>query len=110
MNDTQLILNAIEAMGNRFDALESRFDSFESRLDALENEVETIKNDVRSINLTSENEIARSIGIIADDHVIHDHKSDKSSETKQKKEILLIWANHLEHEVRKLKEHINDMA
>lgn len=103
MNDTQLILNAIEAMGNRFDALESRFNS-------LENEVETIKNDVWSINLTSENEIARSIGIIADDHVIHDHKSDKSSETKQKKEILLIWANHLEHEVRKLKEHINGMA
>lgn len=110
MNDTKLILNAIETMGNRFDSLESRFDSLEGRFDSLEGEVKTIKAEVRSINLTLENEIARNIGVIAEGHTILERKLDESLKVNQEKELLLIRVNHLENEVRKLKEQINGIA
>lgn len=124
MNDAQLILNAIEAMGNRFDSLESRFDSLESRFDSLEGEVRMIKDDikilqdegkatkdeVKSINLTLENEIARNISVIAEGHVNLKRKLDESLKLNQGKEMLLIRVNHLENEVRKLKEQINGIA
>lgn len=145
MNDAQLILNAIESMGNRFDSLEGRFDFFENRFDSLENrfdslesrfdlleshfdslegEVRTIKDDikmlqdegkatkdeVKSINLTLENEIARNISVIAEGHVILERKLDESLKVSKEKEMLLIRVNHLENEVRKLKEQINGIA
>lgn len=89
MNDTKLILNAIETMGERFDSLEG---------------------EVRSINLTLENEIARNIGVIAEGHTILERKLDESLKVNQEKELLLIRVNHLENEVRKLKEQINGIA
>ncbi len=121
MNDTQLILNAIEAMGNRFDAFEGRFDTLENEVKALKTEAEIVKNEtkeevktlkhnVRSINLTLETKIARNISVVAEGYAILDCKLDESLAVNQEKEMLLIRVNHFENEVRKLKEQISGIA
>lgn len=65
---------------------------------------------IKSIELTLENETNRNIQIIAEGHLDLVHKLDDALKVENEKEMLLLRVNHLENELRKVKERINQIA
>ena len=79
-------------------------------LQAIESLLEPIKRDIRSLQLTLENETNRNIKIIAEGHLDLSRKLDEALKVDNEKEMLLIRVNHLENELRKVKERIESIA
>lgn len=59
--------------------------------------------------MTLENETNRNIKIIAEGHLDLNRKLDDTLKVDTEKEMLLIRVNHLENEVRRLKERISEI-
>ncbi|EOS81991.1 hypothetical protein C817_00162 [Dorea sp. 5-2] len=79
-------------------------------LQAINSLLEPIRNEIKSIELTLENETNRNIQIIAEGHLDLVHKLDDALKVENEKEMLLLRVNHLENELRKVKERINQIA
>ena len=76
----------------------------------IESLLAPIKRDINSIQLTLENETNRNIKIIAEGHLDLSRKLDEALKIDNEKEMLLIRVNHLENELRKVKERIESIA
>lgn len=76
----------------------------------LKEELQPIKDRITSLEATLENETNRNIKIIAEAHLDLTRKLDDALKVENEKEMLLIRVNHLENEVRKLKEKIEKTA
>ncbi len=85
-----------------------------SLLEPIRNEIKsielTLKNEIESIELTLENETNRNIKIIAEGHLDLSRKLDEALKVENEKEMLLLRVNHLENELRKVKERLNQIA
>ena len=79
-------------------------------LQAINSLLEPIRNEIKSIELTLENETNRNIKIIAEGHLDLSRKLDEALKVENEKEILLLRVNHLENELRKVKERLNQIA
>lgn len=79
-------------------------------LQAINSLLEPIRNEIKSIELTLENETNRNIQIIAEGHLDLVHKLDDALKVENEKKMLLLRVNHLENELRKVKERINQIA
>ncbi len=79
-------------------------------LQAINSLLEPIRNEIKSIELTLENETNRNIQIIAEGHLDLVRKLDEALKVENEKEMLLLRVNHLENELRKVKERINQIA
>lgn len=79
-------------------------------LHAIELLLEPLKRDIKSIHLTLENETNRNIKIIAEGHLDLSRKLDDALKVENEKEMLLIRVNHLENELRKIKERLESIA
>lgn len=79
-------------------------------LQAINSLLEPIRNQITSIELTLENETNRNIQIIAEGHLDLVRKLDDALKVENEKEMLLLRVNHLENELRKVKERINQIA
>ena len=64
----------------------------------------------RVMKMTLENETNPNIKVIAEGHLDLSRKLDDALKVENEKEILLIRVNHLENELRKVKEQINQIA
>lgn len=79
-------------------------------LQAINSLLEPIRNEIKSIELTLENETNRNIQIIAEGHLDLVRKLDEALKVENEKEMLLLRVNHLENELRKVKERISRIA
>lgn len=79
-------------------------------LQAINSLLEPLRNEIKSIELTLENETNRNIQIIAEGHLDLSRKLDEALKVENEKEMLLLRINHLENELRKVKERINQIA
>lgn len=79
-------------------------------LQSINSLLEPIKNAIRSIELTLENETNRNIRIIAEGHLDLNRKLDEALKVENEKEMLLLRVNHLENELRKVKERLEQIA
>lgn len=79
-------------------------------LQAINSLLEPMKNEIKSIQLTLENETNRNIRIIAEGHLDLSRKLDDALKVENEKEMLLLRVSHLENELRKVKERINQIA
>lgn len=79
-------------------------------LQAINSLLEPIRNEIKSIELTLENETNRNIQIIAEGHLDLVRKLDDALKVENEKEMLLLRVNHLENELRKVKERISQIA
>lgn len=79
-------------------------------LQAINSLLEPIRNEIKSIELTLENETNRNIQIIAEGHLDLVRKLDEALKVENEKEMLLLRVNHLENELRKIKERISRIA
>jgi len=73
-------------------------------------EMAAVKKEVRDTRLTLENETNKNIQTIAEEHYDLTRKLDEALKVENEKERLLIRVTHLENELRKLKERIEDIA
>lgn len=79
-------------------------------LQAINSLLEPIRNEIKSIELTLENETNRNIRIIAEGHLDLSRKLDEALKVENEKKMLLLRVNHLENELRKVKERISQIA
>ncbi|MCI8939405.1 MAG: hypothetical protein HFH12_05360 [Dorea sp.] len=82
----------------------------DDKLKPIKDDIDTLDKKVTSIELTLENETNRNIRIIAEGHLDLSRKLDEALKVENEKEILLLRVNHLENELRKVKERINQIA
>ena len=94
--DTKLILQELAEM---------KADMTEVKTE-LANTREELGQRIRSLELTLENETNHNIQIIAENHLDLNRKLNEALKIEMDKEIFMIRFNHLENEVRKIKEHI----
>ena len=73
-------------------------------LQAINSLLEPIRNEIKSIELTLENETNRNIQIIAEGRLDLVRKLDDALKVENEKEMLLLRVNHLENELKKVKE------
>ena len=79
-------------------------------LQAIDSLLEPIRYEIKSIELTLENETNRNIRSIAEGHLDLSRKLDEALKVENEKEMLLLRVNHLENELRKVKERLEQIA
>ena len=72
--------------------------------------LQSLERKVTSIELTLENETNRNISIIAEGHLDLSRKLDEALKIENEREMLLLRVNHLENELRKVKERLEQIA
>ena len=82
----------------------------DDKLKPIKDDIDTLEKKVTSIELTLENETNRNIQIIAEGHLDLVRKLDEALKVENEKEMLLLRVNHLENELRKVKERISQIA
>ena len=82
----------------------------DDKLKPIKDDIDTLEKKVTSIELTLENETNHGIKIIAEGHPDLSRKLDEALKVENEKEMLLLRVNHLENELRKVKERINQIA
>ena len=79
-------------------------------LQAIDSLLEPIRYEIKSIELTLENETNRNIRSIAKGHLDLSRKLDEALKVENEKELLLLRVSHLENEMRKVKDRLNQIA
>ncbi len=82
----------------------------DDKLKPIKDDIDTLEKKVTSIELTLENETNHGIKIIAEGHLGLSRKLDEALKVENEKEMLLLRVNHLENELRKVKERISQIA
>ena len=71
-------------------------------------EMKKLENKVTEVQMTLENETNKEIRIIAEGHLDLSRKLDDALKVENEKEMLLLRVTHLENEVRRLKQRIDE--
>ncbi len=82
----------------------------DDKLKPIKDDIDTLEKKVTSIELTLENETNHGIKIIAEGHLDLSRKLDEALKVENEKEMLLLRVNHLENELKKVKERISQIA
>ena len=77
---------------------------------SITDKLQSLERKVTSIELTLENETNRNISIIAEGHLDLNRKLDEALKIENEREMLLLRVNHLENELRKVKERLEQIA
>ena len=73
-------------------------------------EMKKLENKVTEVQMTLENETNKEIRIIAEGYLDLSRKLDDALKVENEKEMLLLRVTHLENEVRRLKQRIEEIA
>ena len=107
MTNNELLLAISNMMDEKLDA---SLKLIENDIKSINNAIESLEKKVTSIELTLENETNHGIKIIAEGHLDLSRKLDEALKVENEKEMLLLIVNHLENELRKVKERISQIA
>ncbi len=77
---------------------------------AIMGELQKLNKKITDIQLTLENETNRNIRIIAEGHLDLSRKLDDALKVENEREMLLLRVNHLENEIRRIKQRIEEIA
>lgn len=92
------------------DDLQAMSNLLDDKLKPIKDDIGTLEKKITSLELTLENETNHGIKIIAEGHLDLSRKLDQALKVENEKEILLLRVNHLENELRKVKERISQIA
>ncbi len=93
-----------EQIDERFEQIDEKFKEIEERLEDINDRIEKYEISIKSIQLTLENEIVRNINFVAEGHQDLTRKLDDALTVENEKEMMFIRVNHLDNEVRLIKE------
>lgn len=92
------------------DDLQAMSNLLDDKLKPFKDDIGTLEKKITSIELTLENETNHGIKIIAEGHLDLSRKLDQALKVENEKEMLLLRVNHLENELRKVKERISQIV
>lgn len=107
MTDNELVLAISNLLDKKLDA---RLKPIENDIKFIMDKLQSLERKVTSIELTLENETNRNISIIAEGHLDLSRKLDEALKVENEREMLLLRVNHLENELRKVKERLEQIA
>ncbi|MEY8434095.1 hypothetical protein AALC75_27075 [Lachnospiraceae bacterium 48-42] len=107
MTDNELVLAISNLLDKKLDA---RLKPIENDIKSITDKLQSLERKVTSIELTLENETNRNISIIAEGHLDLNRKLDEALKIENEREMLLLRVNHLENELRKVKERLEQIA
>ena len=117
MKDSKKILKMMSKMNDRMDEMSGRMDEMSGRMDEMNNRMDEmnerlgrVEAKTTDIQLTIENDIRRSINIIAEGHLDLNRKLDESMKVNHEKELMLVRVNHMETQIREILNKIEDPA
>ena len=90
--------------------LQAMSNLLDDKLKPIKDDIDTLEKKITSLELTLENETNHGIKIIAEGHLDLSRKLDEALKVENEKEMLLLRVNHLENELRKVKERISQIA
>ncbi len=76
-------------------------------IQSIFDEIKHMRVDIKDHQITIENVTNKNIKIIAEGHLDLSRKLDEALKSEGEKELLLIKVNHLENEIRQLKDRIS---
>lgn len=106
MTDTEMlgkILDKISGIDQRLDVVDQRLDGIDQRLDGMDRRMDSLDKRVTSIELTLENDIKRSISILAENHLELNKKLDKLMQMSETNRLYQIKVDYLETTVNEMK-------
>ena len=110
MKDSKKILKMMDQMNDRMDRMSDRMDQMNDRMDQMDEKITRVESKTTEIQLTLENEIRRDIMIVAEGHLDLNRKLDEALKIDHEKELMLVRMNHLETQVREIKNKIEETA
>ena len=117
MKDSKKILkmmdqmnDRMDQMNDRMDRMSDRMDQMNDRMDQMDEKITRVESKTTEIQLTLENEIRRDIMIVAEGHLDLNRKLDEALKIDHEKELMLVRMNHLETQVREIKNKIEETA
>ena len=109
-SDVNNLKDDFKEMRSDVNNLKDDFKEMRLDVDTLKDRFDKLESNVGDMKLTLENETNRNIKIIAEGHLDLSRKFDEALKVENEKELLLIRVNHLENEVRQIKEKNNAIA
>ena len=117
MKDSKKILKMMNKMNERMDEMSDRMgqmndrmDEMGERMDEMNERLGRVEAKTTDIQLTIENDIRHSIRIIAEGHLDLNRKLDESMKVNHEKELMLVRLNHMETQIREIKNKIEEPA
>lgn len=80
------------------------------KLDKMDSRLNKVEAKITEVQMTLENETNKNISIIAEGHLDLSRKLDDALKVENEKEMLLIRVTHLENEIRRIKQKIEEIA
>ena len=108
--DTTELKGDIQNLKQDVQILKQETQELKQDVQFLKQDVQDLKNRVTSIEITLENETNRGIKVIAEGHLNLDRKLSEALKVENEKELLLLRVSHLENEMRKVKDRLNQIA
>lgn len=99
----EIVSESNKPMREELKKMNERMDNMESRQDKMDKKL-------TEIQMTLENETNKEILILAKGHLNLSRKLDDALRVKNEREMLLIRVTRLENEVRRIKQHIEEIA
>lgn len=100
----------LDKMGERFDKMDERLDKMDTKLDKMDERLGKVERKTTEIQMTLENETNKEISIIAEGHLDLSRKLNNALKVENEKEMLLLRVTHLENEIRRIKQRIEEIA
>lgn len=109
--DLEMITEIVsKTVGELNKPIHERLDKMDSRLDKMDSRMDNLEGKVTEIQLTLENETNKEIAIIAEGHLDLSRKLDDALRVENEKEMLLLRVTRMENEIRRIKQHIEEIA
>ena len=80
------------------------------RLDKMDSRLDKVEAKVTEVQMTLENETNKDIHIIAEGHLDLSRKLDDALKVENEREMLLLRVTHLENEIRRIKQRLEEIA
>lgn len=106
-NDVHELKSDVYELKSDVHELKSDVRELKSDVRELKNDTQGLKRRMTSVELTLENETNKGIKIIAEGHLDLVRKLDEALKVENEREMLLLRVNHLENEIRKIKEQLS---
>ena len=106
----EIVREANKPIHERLDKMDERLDKMDTKLDKMDERLGKVERKTTEIQMTLENETNKEISIIAEGHLDLSRKLNNALKVENEKEMLLLRVTHLENEIRRIKQRIEEIA
>lgn len=108
--DLESVKTDLESVKVDMESVKAELEPIKTNLGKLNKKFDKSDKKITNIELILENETNKEIRIIAEGHLDLSRKLDEALKINNEKEILLLRVTHLENELRKTKERIDEIT